>query len=125
MERDGYRCWICNRGQDFGKFLVIDHLRPRSSFEPWNLWLADRSDNLRIACWECNQDKSNFELDYRSPVPVVWRCLVCYRIEGQAEEFGWSADMLLAFCARHRENVNVPVDWPIAGLVDGVWQVAA
>ena len=60
-ERDGGECWICNRHVAKGSG-EIDHLVPRSSFEPKDIQLADRSDNLRVACVRCNQRKSNFTM---------------------------------------------------------------
>ena len=122
MRRDGSRCWMCG----MGGFLVIDHLRPRSNFDPDDMWLADRSDNLRIACWDCNQDKSNRAVPYRPPIPIVWTCPECYRPEDDVEGLEpltfleyYSDEMRPAHCVRHGYAMPVPVDWEIASLVHG------
>ncbi|WP_181421649.1 HNH endonuclease [Curtobacterium sp. MCBD17_030] len=58
-ERDGGACWMCGHHVDKGTG-EVDHLQPRSSFTPDQLRRADRSDNLRTACVDCNQQKSNY-----------------------------------------------------------------
>lgn len=58
-ERDGGHCWNCGAMVSKGTG-EVDHLIPRSSFEPEDLWIADRSDNLRTSCVGCNQGKSNY-----------------------------------------------------------------
>lgn len=80
LRRDGAKCWMCGldrttlaaRGLDAR--LVIEHLRPRSSFPSGEVERADRTDNLRIACWSCNQAKSNRAVPYRPAQPIVWIC---------------------------------------------------
>lgn len=56
-KREQGLCWICG-----GSVVrpVADHVRPRSNWPTDQLHLADRSDNLRLACWVCNEKKSNF-----------------------------------------------------------------
>jgi hypothetical protein len=114
MRRDGSRCWMCNRPDGF---MVIDHLIPRSSFVASDIHLADRSDNLRIACWDCNQEKSNRDYPFKRPLPIVWMC----REDIQVNEFGevvlFEDDELVpAYCARHNCAVSVPIHWGFAGL---------
>jgi hypothetical protein len=75
FRRDRGRCWIC--GHDAYE-PVLDHLRPRSNWPADELWLADRSDNLHVACWDCNEERSNRV--YAAPpkvVPVTTHCGRC------------------------------------------------
>lgn len=80
MERDGPACWMC--ATDRGPW-EIDHLLPRSSFMPTDLLRADRSDNLRVACLDCNQKRSNYDKP-RPPegaIGVTNRCWVCTYVD--------------------------------------------
>ena len=120
MRRDGGRCWMCGTRDGM---LVADHLTPRSSYEPEHIRYADSSANLRIACWDCNQRKSNRALEFRSPLPIVWSCVLDHAVdrdESGEDPYGYlddySSDYINAFCARHSCAVRVPEDWPIAGL---------
>lgn len=73
--RDGGTCWICGRKAYQG---VADHVRPRSNWPADLLQFADRSDNLRLACWDCNERKSN--LNYQGgtmPLGVTTWCVRC------------------------------------------------
>lgn len=56
-ERDGGECWMCHRKVEKGAG-EVDHLIPRSAFN--DVREADKSWNLRLACVDCNQAKSNF-----------------------------------------------------------------
>lgn len=73
-ERDGGICRLCGTG---GHILTVDHIIPRSAFEPSGLAIADRSDNLVSACWECNQRKSNYESVHIKRLGVVVACWYC------------------------------------------------
>lgn len=119
MRRDGGKCWMCGRADDF---MVIDHLTPRSSFPADQLDVADRSDNLSIACWDCNQDKSNRAFPFRKPLGIVWHCQLDWRLEGVDEDDAeawlefYSAEDKRVFCAKHSCAVTVPADWRLAAL---------
>lgn len=85
-ERDGSHCWACGLfvGKGGGE---VDHLIPRSSFEVRDLAVADRSDNLRVACVPCNQGKSNYLIPW-APVGATigvtatcWDCIYGDRLE--------------------------------------------
>lgn len=120
MRRDGGRCWMCG---DSTGMLVADHLTPRSSFVPADIRIADSSANLRIACWDCNQRKSNRLMEFRPPLPIVWSCVLDHAVEREEDgedPYGYlddfSSDYINAYCARHDCAVRVPANWPIAGL---------
>ena len=121
MRRDGGRCWMCG---DRTGLLVADHLRPRSSYQARHIESADSSANLRIACWDCNQRKSNTLMEFRPTLPIVWSCVLDHAVEldeSGEDPFGYlddfSTDRINAFCSRHNCAVRVPSDWPIAGLL--------
>jgi hypothetical protein len=74
-QRNGGMCWICGRGAIRP---VLDHLRPRSNYATHMLWLADRSDNLHVACWDCNERRSNYYVDWMPhPIGVTGACWDC------------------------------------------------
>lgn len=76
-ERDGSTCWACSRLIPVGAG-EIDHVIPRSSFGVEDLAVADRSDNLRLACVACNQEKSNYTVPYvPRQVGVTVVCSIC------------------------------------------------
>jgi hypothetical protein len=120
MARDGGKCWMCHRSDGF---MVIDHLTPRSAFRADEIRLADRSDNLAIACWDCNTEKGNRLIPFRPPLPVVVICVVDWKAS-----FGWteeelnlhlerySDETMHAFCCQHRSAATVPKNWPIMAL---------
>jgi hypothetical protein len=121
MARDSGRCWMCFT--TFADMYVLDHLIPRSAFDVGHIRAADRSDNLRIACWDCNRAKSNRLIPFRQPLPIVWACPDCY--QGRRDRDGeeqpsflddYADDTVPVFCARHRGAATAPSDWPIAGL---------
>lgn len=119
MARDGGRCWMCF--STFADMYVLDHLIPRSAFDVGHIRAADRSDNLRIACWDCNQAKSNRLIPFRQPLPIVWTCPDCYRRGIDDDEplaflDDYADEVLPVFCARHRAAGTAPADWPVAGL---------
>ncbi|MDR7189755.1 hypothetical protein J2Y46_002581 [Microbacterium sp. BE35] len=102
--------------------MVIDHLKPRSAFPPNMIHIADRTDNLAIACWDCNTVKSNRDYPFRPVLPVIWVCPLDWREKGASDEDvnGWleiyATDEHHAYCASHRCATRVPTDWPIAML---------
>lgn len=73
-ERDGHRCRLCNTR---ALKLEIDHIRPRSSFKKWELWLADRSDNLQWLCDHCNRSKSNRRVVFEKRLGITATCVTC------------------------------------------------
>lgn len=82
-ERDGGHCWSCGVRVAKGHG-EVDHLIPRSSFDVVDLRVADRSDNLRLACVPCNQDKSNYVIPWAptgSTVGVTAACWDCVYVE--------------------------------------------
>jgi hypothetical protein len=75
FRRDRGMCWICGT---YAEDPVLDHLRPRSNWPADQMDLADRSDNLHVACWTCNEERSNVSyLAIPSVAPVVYRCFKC------------------------------------------------
>lgn len=129
MARDGGRCWICDLRRGF---LVADHLRPRSAFEAWQIHYADRTDNLRICCFDCNAEKSNRTMPFRPPPAIVVACLECKENDLKSySEFernrDWAItvetsmiffdvaaeDDRLVYCRRHGTVTTVGGDWPL------------
>lgn len=115
--RDHLLCWMCREVADSP---VIDHLVPRSSFRTEELDLADRSDNLRVACWGCNSVKSNFAYDLPVTAGVVLECFWCKHGPGFTSEDdsdGWALywadwdlphEWVRAFCGACHEFSDVP-----------------
>jgi 5-methylcytosine-specific restriction endonuclease McrA len=58
--RDGGTCRWCGRSER-GR-MVLDHIAP------WSAGGSDRSDNLRVLCWDCNNRRSN---PSRTPAPAA------------------------------------------------------
>lgn len=110
MLRDGGRCWICGFGD---RFMVMDHLQPRSSFSADEMAEADRSDNLRIACWSCNEDKSNRLIPFSKPLPIVGMCAVHHN--GEYEDEG----LQVVWCHTCQMTQRVPDWWPVWGMTGG------
>lgn len=78
-ERDGGQCWMCwrivKKGSSEGQ---LDHIIPWSAFPLEDLWLASRSDNLRVACADCNQARSNRRTAWTPrTLGIVERCHGC------------------------------------------------
>lgn len=100
-ERDGGICRLCGTG---GHLLTVDHIIPRSAFAPEDLRIADRSDNLHSACWDCNQRKSNYESSHIKKMGVTAACWYC--VNPGYGEFDEPLDglpyplPLLAYCGR-------------------------
>ena len=53
LQRDGFRCAICGRGQEDGVKLHVDHIKPVSKGG------RTTPDNLRTLCQDCNLGKSD------------------------------------------------------------------
>ena len=75
--RDGARCRWCGASAD-GRQLVLDHI------VPWSAGGSDRSENLRMLCWDCNATRSNFRTDaaIARAIPVSDGCTRCVDDEG-------------------------------------------
>lgn len=108
-ERDGGHCWACGVfvGKGYGE---VDHLIPRSSFDVCDLAVADRSDNLRLACVPCNQGKSNYLIPWApvgSTIGVTRACWDCLH-----EEAEWRPRMTVpAYCGRCGHTWVPNVGW--------------
>lgn len=88
----------------------MDHIIPRSAFEAEHLRIADRSDNLVSACWDCNQAKSNYERTQRKRMGVVVACWYCLNPgHGEHEEafLPYPVDVLV-YCGRCGGDSHVP-----------------
>lgn len=100
-KRDGNVCRICGTG---GHVLTVDHIIPRSAFTIPQLRIADRSDNLISACWDCNMEKSNYESMQRKRLGVTVSCWDCNNSlpdDEWHEEFSDRPEMTIqAFCGR-------------------------
>lgn len=80
FRRDHGMCWICGLP---AVDPVLDHLRPRSNWPADELEMADRSDNLHVACWDCNEERTNRTyLALPTPAPIVFRCYKCEHQSG-------------------------------------------
>lgn len=77
-ERDGGICRYCGTPDEQ---LVLDHIVPRSAFPANQLHIADRSDNLHSACWDCNERRSNYEAVHIKRLGVVVQCWYCVNPE--------------------------------------------
>ena len=106
--RDGQACVYCHTKD---AQLVLDHITPRSSFPAHQLHIADRSDNLATACWDCNDAKSNYTApNHHLRKPGITHtcpdCLINLSLD-------WSVTIdgpltLPAFCLRHGAVTQVP-----------------
>lgn len=98
-ERDGGMCRYCGTTDER---LVLDHIIPRSAFTADQIHIADRSDNLHSACWDCNERRSNFEAVHIKRLGVVAQCWYCAHPEydGDSElRTPYPVDKLV-FCGR-------------------------
>lgn len=95
--RDGGLCRYCGDG---GHLLTVDHIIPRSAFPADKLHIADRSDNLISACWDCNEGKSNYENDQRKKMGVTVACWDCTNHAHDDEREDRPYAPHLAFCGR-------------------------
>lgn len=98
-ERDGGICRYCGTPDER---LVLDHIIPRSAFPAHQIHIADRSDNLHSACWDCNERRSNYEAVHIKRLGVVIQCFYC-----QNPEYGGDSELdlpypvrTLVFCGR-------------------------
>ena len=96
-ERDGNRCRYCGTPDER---LVLDHIIPRSAFPPHLLSIADRSDNLHSACWDCNERRSNYEAPHIKRLGVVAVCWYCANPHSdELDELPYPVTTLV-FCGR-------------------------
>lgn len=100
-ERDGGICRYCGRSDEM---LVLDHIIPRSAFTKGQLRIADRSDNLHSACWDCNEHRSNYEAIHIKRLGVTAACFYCvhpeYAYDNDVEiELPYPVNVLV-FCGR-------------------------
>ena len=107
-ERDGGVCWMCGRPVPKGSHHV-DHLIPRSNFEPGDLALGDRSDNLAVACAPCNEARSNWSLpEPPRRIGVTSRCWDCTVGEVPEDSEIEFPDMTVAAYCGHCGHTWVP-----------------
>lgn len=111
-------CYLCGDPLE-GNRPVVDHVIPRSSFPSGQIDIADRSDNLRMACWSCNEAKSNYDYGEAQLPGVTIRCWYC-RYCPYDEDDDWSdghgewhrrfrlAQPVTAWCGRCRGYSDVP-----------------
>lgn len=80
--RDGRRCRWCGSGE--GR-MTLDHIIP------WSAGGSDRSDNLRVLCWDCNELRSNRRTDsaIARVLPVSLWCTRC--VDRNGSEVSWRA----------------------------------
>lgn len=109
--RDGHTCKHCGLTARTG--FVLDHIIPRSTFSAAQLAIADRSDNLVTSCWDCNEDKSNYEdhLNKRPGVtPACWDCLNPWAEDdlGPIDRDEIPARPYAAYCGRCGTTGRVP-----------------
>lgn len=93
--RDGGRCrWCGSRDR-----LVLDHIIP------WSMGGPDNTTNLRLLCWNCNADRSNYRTstEERPAVPVSVACSLC-------RVFDPGEDLHTSFCIVCRTTSNAPRD---------------
>jgi len=100
-ERDGGICRYCGRSD---QRLVLDHIIPRSTFAKGQIRIADRSDNLHSACWDCNENRSNYEAIHIKRLGVTAACFYCvhpeYEYDGDTSvELPYPVNILV-FCGR-------------------------
>lgn len=125
MLRDGGKCWMCGWDRSSLEYwesdarMVIDHLLPRSWFAAQDVHLADRSDNLAIACWSCNSVKSNRIVPFRPVLPVVWVCPTDLTEWSGIDRWGavdneWDR----AWCDTCEGAAMVPPGWTFAALTE-------
>lgn len=95
-ERDGGICRLCGTG---GHRLTVDHIIPRSAFPADQLHIADRSDNLISACWDCNEKKSNYERDQRKRMGVTAACWYCVYPHFEEDRLPYPVETLV-YCGR-------------------------
>jgi Restriction endonuclease len=108
-ERDGFRCLWCQRSD---VPLQLDHIKPWSAFPKGTPpEVADRSDNLRTLCEDCNLARSNLDWpEWTRVVGVVeccWDCMWSDPSDHQLpEDVTW-----LAYCGECGFNSRVSERW--------------
>lgn len=101
FERDGGLCCGCGTMLTL-RTARLDHIVPWSALGP------DTSDNLRVLCDPCNDDRSNFRtgLDDHAvnKLPVALVCVGCAHLDDDgepiAEPYPIVSGMVHAYCAR-------------------------
>lgn len=112
--RDGAACWLC--GSPLGA-VIIEHLRPRSSYPPQAIAAADRTDNLRLACRPCNTAKGNHAVPFVAPLPITWRCGQCAGVPRSRQVAGEPCgESRSVWCHGCRKPTTIPGSWPVAAL---------
>jgi hypothetical protein len=68
LKKLGAKCLLCGRGRDSEVSIHVDHIKPVSIYPE----LALTEDNLQVLCADCNQGKSNKDIqDFRPKLKVV------------------------------------------------------
>ena len=86
--RDGNTCKLCGHRCEWAN-IELDHIIP------WSANGSDRSENLRVLCRRCNQDRSNFvdtHGERRKILPVTWWCIDCWTSDDR--HLQWHSDQL-------------------------------
>lgn len=103
--RDENICAYCRTPWEI---LTIDHIIPRSAFDKRELQIADRSDNLISACWDCNESKSNFEHPTQKRLGVTRCCLSCANKYIDEPDQIKAERTIPAFCGQCSMTSHVP-----------------
>lgn len=94
--RDRGQCDICGA---IAKDWELDHI------VPWSAEGADTTDNLRVLCTTCNQERSNrYDPRERPMMPATWWCINCYT---HSHEWAPPLASFAPQCPRHRTSCNV------------------
>jgi HNH endonuclease len=109
-ERDGFRCLWCQRSE---VPLQLDHIKPWSSFPSGTPpEIADRSDNLRTLCEDCNADRSNLHWpEWTRVVGVVECCWDCVWYDPSLTDELPEDATWLAYCGECGLNSRVCERW--------------
>lgn len=109
-ERDGFRCLWC---QQSSVLLQLDHVKPWSAFPKGTPpEVADRSDNLRTLCEECNGNRSNLVWpQWTRIVGVVDCCWDCIWLEDESPDYPLPESTVLAYCGECGMNSRACEGW--------------
>ena len=108
-DRDGHICRYCGTRPGM---LTIDHIIPRSAFPADQLHIADRSDNLISACWECNMGKSNYENNQRKKMGVTTMCWDCQNhVHPDEERPDRPGAGIMAYCGQCGITMVPGLEW--------------